>query len=84
VNCRSLLGVLLAGLVVLLILAGTLLGLGRLLVAVGDAPAARVCDYVALAVAVLIVVEMISLTLVIGSLLLSKPEPPDDEQEDAS
>ncbi|MBI1900830.1 MAG: hypothetical protein HYS13_06930 [Planctomycetia bacterium] len=76
-NCRSLLSVLLAGLVVLLILAGTLLALARLLAAVGDAPAASVCEYLALAAGVLIVVEMFSLTLLIGCLLLSPRDPPD-------
>ncbi len=66
---------------VLLVLICVLLGVGRLLDALGDAAAASVINYAALAAAVLLAVDIILLVLLQSCILLGVADDPPDELE---
>jgi hypothetical protein len=61
------------------IVISVLIGVGRLLAAMGDAAGAAVMDYVALAGGILWVVLLACLVIVLGILALGRQEEPPEE-----
>ncbi len=79
---RNLLTGLLLALLLLLLTGAVVLGVARLLAALGDAPAARALDYIALAIGILLAVDLVSVVLLVGFLLLAGMEKSESEEEE--
>lgn len=68
---KRLLGALLLALVLLLLLIAALLAAARLLHAVGDDPAARAIDYIALGAGILFFVDLVAIVIAISLVTLA-------------
>jgi hypothetical protein len=80
--CPCVLLFLVAAALVLLIGLVVILGLGRLLAAMGDGGGAVVLDWVALAGGILLAMDLIGLLLALGVNAVSEPAEPDELSEE--